>query len=146
MFFSGEREGTRGQLLLSPGVRLEAATRETYTQIFMRATKDRRSRRIRLSGLLRLLGTFLQFLRGHIFDVSCDAPEMPEWILDETGAVSVELVLDRLQNFRARGDGAFDHFVDIRDVQIQAHRARTDAGSTDVSLTHAGIFVGQHDA
>ena len=89
----------------------------------MRATKDRRSRRIRLSGLLRLLGTFLQFLRGHIFDVSCDAPEMSEWILDETGTVSIELVLYRFQNFCACRDRAFDYAIDIGDVQTRLRNA-----------------------
>jgi len=35
------------------------------------------------------------------------------------------LVLDRLQNFRARSDGALDYVVDVGDVQMQAHRTRT---------------------
>jgi hypothetical protein len=46
---------------------------------------------------------------------------MSEWVLDEAGTVSIELVLYRLQNFRACRDRAFDYPIDIGDVQIQAH-------------------------
>jgi len=68
---------------------------------------------------------------------------MSEWILDETGAIPVELVLDRLQNFRARSDGALDYVVDIGDVQIQAHRTRSDAGGTGVPLAHHRVVEGE---
>jgi len=35
--------------------------------------------------------------------VSSDAPEMSERILQEAGAISIELVLNRLQDFRTLG-------------------------------------------
>ena len=70
---------------------------------------------------------------------------MSEWILNEARAVSVELILHRLQDFGALGRCAFDHTIDVGKVYIEAHRARADGGRTGVSLTHAGILVSQHD-
>ena len=70
---------------------------------------------------------------------------MSEWILQEAGAVSVKLVLHWLQDFRALSRRALDHAIDVGKIYIQAHRARADGGRTGVSLSHAGIFVGQHD-
>src|SRR6266850_1933794 len=70
---------------------------------------------------------------------------MSEWILDESRTVPVELVLNRLQDFRALGSGALDYAVDIREIYVEAHRARADGGRAGVSLAHAGIFVSQHD-
>ncbi len=70
---------------------------------------------------------------------------MSERILNEAGAVSIELVLDRLQDFRALGFRAFDHAINVGKVYIQADRAPADGGRAGVPLPHLGILVGQHD-
>src|SRR5258708_3131181 len=70
---------------------------------------------------------------------------MSEWILNEAGAVSVELVLNRLQYFRALRPRLLYHTIDVGKIYIQAHRARPDRGRAGVSLPHCGILVGQHD-
>ena len=74
-----------------------------------------------------------------------DAPEVSEGILDEAGAVSVELVLNRLEELRAFCGCAFDNVVDVGEVDVEAYRAAADGGGAGVSRAHAGIFVGQHD-
>src|SRR5712692_10333824 len=66
-------------------------------------------------------------------------------ILIESGAVYVELVLNRLQDFGALGRRALDHAIHVGKVYIEAHRAGADGGRAGVSLSHAGVFVGQHD-
>src|SRR5216684_1133556 len=84
-------------------------------------------------------------LRRYILDVSGNAPEMSEWILNKARAVSVELVLHRLQKFRALGRRFLNYAIDVGKVYIQAHRTRADRSRAGVALPHAGIFVGQHD-
>src|SRR5215510_427358 len=71
---------------------------------------------------------------------------MSEWVLDEPGAISVELVLDRLESFCALGHSALNYSVDVGNVQIQAYGAGANAGSAGVPLPHGRIFIGQHDA
>jgi hypothetical protein len=56
---------------------------------------------------------------------------MSEWVLDEAETVSIELVLYRLQNFRACRDRAFDYPIDIGEVQIQAHHPQPAGLVTD---------------
>src|SRR5712675_2386631 len=70
---------------------------------------------------------------------------MSERILNEAGAVSVKLVLHGLQDFRSIGRRFLDYAIDVGKIYIEAHRARADGGRAGVSLTHVGIFVGQHD-
>ena len=74
-----------------------------------------------------------------------DSPEVSEGILDEAGAISIELVLNRLEELRALCGCAFDDFVDVGKVDVEAHRAAANSGCAGVSRAHAGIFVGQHD-
>ena len=52
-----------------------------------------------------------------------DAPEVSKGILNEAGAVSVELVLNRLQELRAFCGCTLDHVVDIGKIDVEAHRA-----------------------
>ena len=70
---------------------------------------------------------------------------MSKGILNEAGAVSVELVLNRLQELRAFCGCTLDHVVDIGKIDVEAHRAASYCGGAGVSRAHAGIFVGQHD-
>ena len=77
--------------------------------------------------------------------MSGNAPKLSERILNEAGAISVELILHRLQDFRALGRRALNHVIHVGKIYIEAHRARADAGRADVSRPHVGIFVGQHD-
>src|SRR5437764_12353058 len=70
---------------------------------------------------------------------------MSEWVLDEAGTISVELILDRFQNFGAFSNGALDYAIDVGDIQIQAHRACAYTGRTGMTLAEVGIFVSQHD-
>src|ERR1044071_2325937 len=75
----------------------------------------------------------------------CHAPEMSKRILNEAGAVSVELGLDRLEDLRALGNRLFDHAVYVRKIHIEAYGTGADGGSAGVSLPHFWIFIGQHD-
>ena len=43
---------------------------------------------------------------------------MSKWVLNKAGAVSVELILNRLQKFPACGGGALDRFIDIGKIYI----------------------------
>src|ERR1700746_2635076 len=70
---------------------------------------------------------------------------MSERILKEARAVYVELILNRLPNFRALCRRALEHAIDVGKVYIEAHWAGADGGRAGVSLPHAGILVGQHD-
>src|SRR6266481_7281899 len=99
---------------------------------------------VELCGLHGLLGAFTHLFRGHVFHVSCNAPEMPEGVLDEAGAVSIELVFDRSLDFRSLRDRLCDNFVDIRQIHIQAHRRSADGLSAP--MAHLQVFVRQHDA
>src|SRR5882724_1340164 len=71
---------------------------------------------------------------------------MPKRILNEAGAVSVKLVLDRLEDLGLLCHGLFDDLVTIGHVHVQAHWRPTDAGGADVALAHAGILVREHEA
>src|SRR5215467_12068541 len=93
-----------------------------------------------LRGWHQFLHPFLHLLRGHVFHVRSDAPEMSEWVLQEAGAISVELVLHRFQYLSAFGDGAVEDLVNVRKVDIEADRTRANGGGAGVSLAHAGIF------
>src|SRR5579863_1726088 len=53
-------------------------------------------RRIKLSCQHCLPGAFFHLRWRHIFNVSCNTPEMPEWILDKSRPITIELVLNRL--------------------------------------------------
>src|SRR5215469_309606 len=53
--------------------------------------------------LRELLHAFFHVFGRDIFDVGGDTPELSEGILDEAGAISVELVLHRLEELRALG-------------------------------------------
>src|SRR5271163_3530670 len=70
---------------------------------------------------------------------------MSKRILKEAVAVSIKLVLHRFQDFRPLGLRALDYAIDVGKVYIQAHRASADGRRARVSLSHVGIFVGQHD-
>src|SRR6266850_378483 len=95
---------------------------------------------------LHLLHSFFHLLLRHIFLVRSDTPEMAKRILNEAGAISIELVLNRFQGFGSLGHGLFDDLVTISDVHIQAYGRAAHAGCADVALAHAGIFIRQHDA
>src|SRR5882672_10630866 len=71
---------------------------------------------------------------------------MSKWVLKEARAISVELVLDWLQNFRLLCDCPFNDLVAIRHVYVQTHRGTAHGSGASVALAHAGIFVRQHDA
>src|SRR5260370_21656523 len=71
---------------------------------------------------------------------------MSKRILDESGTITVELVLDWLQDFCSRGCCALDYAINIWEVEIQAYRAGAHGGGAGISRTHAGILIGQHDA
>src|ERR1700679_2420335 len=73
------------------------------------------------------------------------APQMSERISNEAVPVSVELILHRLKDFRPLVHCALHDAVNVGEVYIQAHRAPTNSGRAGVSLSHAGILVGQHD-
>src|ERR1051326_3253937 len=75
----------------------------------------------------------------------CHASEMSKRILNEAGAVSVELGLDRLEDLRALGDRLFDHAVHVRSIYIEAYGACADGGGAGMALPHFWIFIGQHD-
>ena len=59
-------------------------------------------------GLCRPL---LHLVRRHVLDVGRDAPEVPEGVLELTGAVPVELVLHRTQGGGARCHGGIEDCV-----------------------------------
>src|SRR6202166_822441 len=99
----------------------------------------------KLRRLHHLLHPFCHIRRRYIFHVSSNAPEVSEWILNEAIAVSVELVLHRLQDFRSLGRRFLDHAINVGKVDIEAHWATANSGGTGVSLPHAWIFVCQHD-
>src|SRR5882724_3822562 len=82
----------------------------------------------------QLFHAFFHFVRRHVFLVSGDAPEMSKRILNETGAISVKLVLDRLEDLGLLCHGLFDDLVTIGHVHVQAHWRPTDAGGADVAL------------
>src|SRR5438270_13559813 len=92
-----------------------------------------------------LLHPFFHFLGRYVFDVCRNAPQMAKRILNEAGTVSVELVLNRLQDFRALSRRALNHAIDVGKVNIEAYRAGADGGRAGIALPHAWIFVGQHD-
>src|SRR5579872_6621400 len=70
---------------------------------------------------------------------------MSERILNETGAVSIELVLDRLQDLRALGNRFINHAVYVGKIHVEAYGAGADSCSAGVALSHFWIFIGQHD-
>src|ERR1700737_2319476 len=74
-----------------------------------------------------------------------DAPQVSEGILDEAGAISVELVLNRLEGLRALWGCALHDIVDVGKVDVEAHRTAADGVGAGVPLSPAGIFIGQHD-
>src|SRR5437867_9597058 len=82
----------------------------------------------------QLFHAFFHFVRRHVFLVSGDAPEMSKGILNEAGAISVKLVLDRLEDLGLLCHCLFDDLVAIGYVHVQAHRRSADAGGTDVAL------------
>lgn len=92
------------------------------------------------------LHAFFHVFGGDVFDVGGDAPEVSEGVLDEAGAVAVELVLDGLEEFGSVGGGALDDFVDIGEVDVEADGAAADGGGAGVSGAHAGVLVGEHNA
>src|SRR5208283_50820 len=69
--------------------------------------------RTNLRRLHHLLHPFFHLSRRHIFYVSSNAPQVPEGILDEAVAVSIELVLHRLQDFRSLRRRFFHHAIDV---------------------------------
>ncbi len=71
---------------------------------------------IKLRGRHHLFRSFFQVLGRNIFHVGSNAPQMSERVLDEARAVSVELVLNRLQDFCSFGDRAFNDGIHIRNV------------------------------
>src|SRR6266478_2987488 len=99
---------------------------------------------VELCGLHGFLGAFRHLLRGHVFHVSRNAPEMSEGIPDKAGAVSIELVFDRFLDLRSLRDRFCYNFVDIRQVHIQTDRRSTD--SLSAPMSHLQVFVRQHDA
>ena len=87
----------------------------------------------RLCGLLIAVGSFLAVLHhprqpsvdlggGEVFLVGGNRPNVAERIDQLPAAISIELVLDRLLNGPASGDGLSEHRVGILDVQHQADR------------------------
>src|SRR6266446_160853 len=94
----------------------------------------------------QLFHAFFHLFRRHVFLVSGDAPEMSKRILNEAGAISVKLVLDRLEDLGLLCHCLFDDLVAIGHVHVQTHGRSADAGGTDVALAHAGVFVRQHEA
>src|SRR6202050_1445541 len=99
----------------------------------------------KLRRLHYLLHPFAHFLRRDILDMRSNAPQMSERIANEAIAVSIELILHRLQDFRALIGGPLNYGVDVGKVYVQAYRAPAPGGRAGVPLPHAGIFVGQHD-
>src|SRR3984957_2258423 len=79
---------------------------------------------IKLRGLPNLLHPFFHVFGRYIFHVRGHAPQMSEGILNEAGAVAIELVFHRLQDFRTFRGCAFNHGIDVGEVYIQTHRAR----------------------
>lgn len=76
-----------------------------------------------LCGLHDFLGPFFHFLGRYIFNVRCDTPEVSPGIADETGTVSIELVLNWLENFCPGRNSALNYAVDIGEIKIEAYRA-----------------------
>src|SRR5580658_5986444 len=69
---------------------------------------------------------------------------MSEWVLDKAGAISIELVLDRLQNFRSLRGRLFDDFVAVWEIDVQAYGR--PAPALGPAIAHGEIFVCQHEA
>ena len=72
-----------------------------------------------------------------------DVPHVPEGILEASGAIAVELVLQWLPLGCARVERLPEDAVDVLDVYVQrdgcaAHRLGTDGA-------HLGMFVSEHD-
>src|SRR3984893_9344324 len=84
--------------------------------------------RIELGCLRDLLPVFLHVFGLYIFDMGGDAPQVSEGILDEAGAISVELVLNRLEELRALCGCALHDIVDVGEVDVEAHRTAADGG------------------
>src|SRR5437879_833079 len=82
--------------------------------------------RIELCCLRNLLHAFFHIFGRDIFDVGGDAPEVSEGILDEAGAISVELVLNRLEELRALCSCALHDVVDVGKVDVEAYGAAAD--------------------
>src|SRR5262245_21698894 len=68
---------------------------------------------------------------------------MAERVLELSGPVAVELVLDRPQLFRARLQGALEGAIDVLDVDQHRHWGAPDGlRPTDI---HVGVLVRHHD-
>src|ERR1017187_7080610 len=65
---------------------------------------------------LHLLHPLFHLLRRDIFLVSRNPPEMTKWILNKSGTVAIELVLDGLEYLRARSYGPLHYLIHIFDV------------------------------
>jgi len=68
---------------------------------------------------------------------------MSERILDESHAVAIKLVFNRLQDLRSAGHGAPYCGIDILDVNQHARRRIARRGRTVVP--HLRNLIGQHD-
>src|ERR1700754_2087180 len=84
-----------------------------------------------LGWLHDLLQSLFHVFGRDIFDVGGDAPELSEGILDETGAITVELVLNRLEELRALCGCALHDVVDVGKVDVEADRAAADGVGAD---------------
>jgi hypothetical protein len=66
---------------------------------------------------MKALGAPVDLFRRHIFDVGCHRPNMAEGIFQRAGAVAIELILQRANDFGSRIDGLLKALVNILQVE-----------------------------
>ena len=72
--------------------------------------------------LEKCLGTLVDFLRCEVFLVGGEKPNMPKRVFERTGAVTVRLILQRLDNLCTCIDGLGKQSIHILDVYVKTNR------------------------
>src|SRR6266536_4246612 len=88
-------------------------------------------------------GAFGHLLRGDVFDVGGDTPSVSERVLELSGAIAVELVLDGAQGSGAGVDCPRKDVVDILDVDT--YRDRRAADGLRCPDAQVRVLVRKHD-
>src|SRR5439155_17568166 len=88
-------------------------------------------------------GALLDLLRRDVFLVRADGPFVAEGVGDGAGAVAVELVLQRLEHFRAERHGPIEHRVAVLEIERQPDRRAADG--LRAARVHLRMFISEHN-